>query len=226
MAPRDPPDVARITATGGPPTGGIGASARRRIEFIVPSARSLEFRVAHPPRRLFVSVAGVSLVAPALLTSRKAQAMPSHRDVLSFLHTHTGEALSIAYRIAGEHVTTALHRINHLLRDHRTGDSHPIDPGLLDQLRTLVEITGTREPFQVISGYRSERTNTMLRATGGGGVAKGSLHLSGRAIDIRLADVPLATLRDAALSMRRGGVGYYPGSHFVHLDTGRFRAWG
>lgn len=176
-------------------------------------------------RRLFVSVASVGLAAPAVLAPRAARAT-LREDVLSFLNTHTGEALSIAYRVAGDYVSTALQSIDHVLRDHRTGDVHPIDPALLDQLRQLVEITGTRRPFEVISGYRSERSNQFLRTTGGGGVARHSLHLEGRAIDIRLADVTLSDLRDAALGMKRGGVGYYPGQRFVHIDTGRFRTWG
>ena len=166
-----------------------------------------------------------SLAAPALLAPRRAHANLRH-DVLSFLNTHTGEALSVAYRVAGTHVTTALRSIDHLLRDHRTGDAHAIDPALLDQLQQLSQITGTRQPYQVISGFRSERSNLLLRTTGAGGVAKDSLHMQGRAIDIRLADIPLVDLRAAAISMKLGGVGYYPGSAFVHLDTGRVRSWG
>nr|HMS81883.1 DUF882 domain-containing protein [Burkholderiaceae bacterium] len=100
-----------------------------------------------------------------------------------------------------------------------------IDPALLDQLQRLARLTGTRAPFEVISGYRSPRTNDLLRRTGGGGVARRSLHLDGRAIDLRLADVPLASLRDAALELRAGGVGFYRSEGFVHLDTGRPRAW-
>ena len=112
------------------------------------------------------------------------------------------------------------------LRDFRNGATHAIDPGLLDQLNALAAATATRAPFQVISGYRSPATNEMLRRAGHG-VATGSLHLQGQAIDIRLADVELTDLRDAALSLRAGGVGYYPSadSDFVHIDTGRVRRW-
>ena len=101
---------------------------------------------------------------------------------------------------------------------------HPIDPNLLDLLHHLTDLTGTTRPFQVISGYRSPVTNDMLRQKTEG-VASGSLHMKGKAIDIRLADVPLATLRQAAVAARRGGVGYYPASDFVHVDTGRVRTW-
>ena len=176
-------------------------------------------------RRIFVSMSAATLATPALLTPRAARA-DLREDMLSFLNTHTGESLVIAYRVAGEVVGGALRSIDHVLRDHRTGDVHPIDPALLDQLQQLADITGTRRPFQVISGYRSERSNQLLRTSGGGGVAKDSLHKQGRAIDIRLADVPLATLRDAALDLKLGGVGFYPGSNFVHVDTGRVRSWG
>jgi len=101
---------------------------------------------------------------------------------------------------------------------------HVIDPGLLDLLHGLASMTRTTRAIQVISGYRSPATNEMLRHRSEG-VAAGSLHMKGQAIDIRLADVPLASLRGAALEARRGGVGYYPASDFVHVDTGRFRTW-
>jgi uncharacterized protein YcbK (DUF882 family) len=174
-------------------------------------------------RRLLVQAAIVA--APALLISRRSSASLARPDMLSLVHTHSGESLSIGWRVAGTLVPDALTRVDRLLRDVRTGDVHPIDPALLDQLHRVAALTGTREPFQVISGYRSGRTNEMLRQRGGGGVARTSLHLEGRAIDVRLPDVPLATLRDAARSLAAGGVGFYPGDRFVHLDTGRVRAW-
>jgi uncharacterized protein YcbK (DUF882 family) len=121
-------------------------------------------------------------------------------------------------------VPEALTTVNYLLRDFRTGDVHGIDTALLDLLHELTVVTDTTRPFQVISGYRSPATNEMLRHHSEG-VAAGSLHLKGPAIDIRLADVPLGQLRRAALEARRGGVGYYPASDFVHVDTGRVRAW-
>ena len=144
--------------------------------------------------------------------------------VLSFSHLHTGERLELEYFSAGAYLPDALGALNHLLRDFRTGDVGAIDPALLDLLHTLRERTGTRQPFQIISGYRSPATNQMLHERSSG-VATKSLHMSGQAIDIRLADVPLARLRDTALALRSGGVGFYPGSDFVHVDTGRVRAW-
>jgi uncharacterized protein YcbK (DUF882 family) len=143
---------------------------------------------------------------------------------LNFLHTHTTERLKIEYFSGGQYVPGALAELNHFLRDFRTGDVHTIDPGLLDLLHQLGDATGASRPFQVISGYRSPKTNAALRAHSEA-VASGSLHMKGQAIDIRLADVPLPKLRAAALALRKGGVGYYPSSDFVHVDTGRVRTW-
>jgi uncharacterized protein YcbK (DUF882 family) len=144
--------------------------------------------------------------------------------VLRFSHTHTGERLAIEYFSGGAYLPDALKTVNYVLRDFRTGDVHEIDPELLDLLYRVATVTDTSRPFQVISGYRSAATNGMLRNKSEG-VAAGSLHMKGQAIDIRLADVPLAKLRTAALDARRGGVGYYPSSDFVHVDTGRVRTW-
>ena len=143
---------------------------------------------------------------------------------LSFAHLHTGERPSLEYYCDGRYQPDALAAVNHLMRDFRTGEVGTMDPALLDLLHRLSGLTGTRRPFEIISGYRSPATNEALRRRSGG-VASHSLHMKGQAIDIRLADVPLAQLRDAALSMRGGGVGYYLQSDFVHVDTGRVRAW-
>lgn len=143
---------------------------------------------------------------------------------LRFSHTHTGERLSVEYFDRGAYLPDALSTINHFLRDFRTGDVHDIDSDLLDLLHQVQTTTGTSKPFQVISGYRSPKTNTQLRQRSEG-VAAGSLHMKGQAIDIRLADVPLPKLREAALAAGRGGVGFYRASDFVHVDTGRVRFW-
>jgi uncharacterized protein YcbK (DUF882 family) len=143
---------------------------------------------------------------------------------LSFTHLHTGEHLSLAYFSGGAYLPDALAAVNHLLRDFRTGDVGTMDPALLDVLHVLARMTGSRQPFQIISGYRSAATNEALHRRSAG-VASASLHMKGQAIDIRLADVALERLRDAALSLRAGGVGYYAASQFVHVDTGRVRAW-
>lgn len=176
-------------------------------------------------RRRLVLGFCVALGAPMLCLPRRVRASEQPRS-LCFEHTHTGESLALTYAVGGRYVAGALDEIRHFLRDFRNGDTHAIDPGLLDQLHLLAAVTATRTPFQVISGYRSPATNAMLQREGHG-VATQSLHLQGQAIDIRLADIRLADLRDAALSLRAGGVGYYPspGSDFVHIDTGRMRRW-
>lgn len=167
----------------------------------------------------------LALGAPMLLSSGRARARAPGPEVLSFVHLHTRERISVGWRVGSRTDPLALRRIDHLLRDVRSGDVHPIDPALLDQLQRIARLTATRGPFEVISGYRSERTNEMLRRRGGGGVARTSLHLQGRAIDVRLPDVPLSDLRDAARSLGAGGVGFYARDGFVHLDTGRVRSW-
>jgi uncharacterized protein YcbK (DUF882 family) len=143
---------------------------------------------------------------------------------LDLVHTHTGERLAVEYFTGGAYVPDAMEEVDRFLRDFRTGDVHPIDPHTLDILAGLRSLTGGRAPYEIISGYRSAQTNALLRARSDG-VAANSLHLVGKAIDLRLPGVPLARLRDAALALRRGGVGYYPASRFIHLDTGRVRRW-
>jgi uncharacterized protein YcbK (DUF882 family) len=174
-------------------------------------------------RRGFLrGLAGLSVLAAAAPT--RLLAHDRSERILSFAHTHTGERLTVPYFADGEYLAEGLARLEHLLRDHRTGDEHVIDPALLDLLNDLQLSTGTDKPFEVISGYRSPKTNAKLRSAGRG-VAKRSLHMDGKAIDVRLADVTSSVLRDAALELRRGGVGYYRRSDFVHVDTGRFRTW-
>lgn len=158
-----------------------------------------------------------------LLSPQRLRALASARE-LAFVHLHTGEQLSLVYRDEAGYRADALARLDVLLRDFRTERVHPIDPALFDVLHALHAATGSREPYRVISGYRSPATNQALRAHGDG-VAAGSLHLVGRAIDVRLPDVPTARLRDAGIAAARGGVGYYAASDFVHLDTGRVRRW-
>jgi uncharacterized protein YcbK (DUF882 family) len=143
---------------------------------------------------------------------------------LRFAHLHTGEALTVTYWANGEYLPEAIDPIEHLLRDFRTGDEHVIEPRLLDLLYAMREQAGSEAPFQVISGYRSPETNEKLRKMGRQ-VGRRSLHMQGQAIDIRLADVPTARLRDVALALERGGVGYYQENDFVHVDVGRVRRW-
>jgi uncharacterized protein YcbK (DUF882 family) len=167
-----------------------------------------------------------SLGAAAALTgvARRAAAenIAAHR--LSFYHIHTAEKLAITYREHGVLVPDALAEINHYLRDFRTEQIHPIDVALLDKLHALFTTFDARGNFEVISGYRSPHTNEVLRHVTTG-VAEHSLHIEGRAIDVRLTSAKTTALRDAALAMQAGGVGYYAESNFVHLDTGNTRSW-
>jgi uncharacterized protein YcbK (DUF882 family) len=149
---------------------------------------------------------------------------PSHK-MLAFHNTHTGDQLNLTYFEQGRYIKDALHEINHLFRDYHDGTVHPIDPALLDQLYDLKHNLEVRKPFHIVSGYRSPATNADLRKHSDG-VAKNSLHMEGRAIDIRIEGLDTRRIRNAALAMHRGGVGYYGKSDFVHLDTGSVRTWG
>ncbi len=170
------------------------------------------------PRRALASV-------PANLPANQALASLPDARTLAFDHTHTGERVSLVYAVGERFVPEALTTLNGFLRDHYSGKVGTIDPQLFDLLFQVRRELGTDKPFQVISGYRSPATNSRLRNSRGGGVAKHSLHMDGKAIDIRLAGVSLADVRDAAKSLQRGGVGYYESDQFVHLDTGRVRYW-
>lgn len=143
---------------------------------------------------------------------------------LELFNTHTSEAISLAYRDARGFVAPALGKLQWILRDHRANEAAPMDPALFDQLADLAEAAGVEPRYEIISGYRSPRTNARL-AKAGHGVARRSLHMEGRAIDVRLKGISCADLRDLALDAGRGGVGYYRSSDFVHLDTGRVRSW-
>jgi len=180
-------------------------------------------RSRHPAatqRRLFLK--GLSAL-PLALPFASAHAATDR--TLAFRHTHTDEKLDALYRNRRGYVEPALQRLNWLFRDFRTGEATHMDPKLYDILHTL-SVTCGGGTFEIISGYRSAKTNTMLRRTGGGGVAKRSLHMDGKAIDIRLVGCDTARLRDAALALGAGGVGYYPESDFLHIDTGPVRSWG
>jgi uncharacterized protein YcbK (DUF882 family) len=185
--------------------------------------RPLDPVCARPARRSFLrGLAGAVAIAAA--APAQLLAGPKEERLLSLVHTHTGERLTVPYFADGRYLSEGLAALDGFLRDFRTGEMHPIEPSLFDLLNDLRLATGARSPFQVISAYRSPRTNAMLREHSHG-VASGSLHLQGRAIDVRLADVGTASLRDAALELARGGVGYYRGPDFVHVDTGRVRRW-
>jgi uncharacterized protein YcbK (DUF882 family) len=164
--------------------------------------------------------AGVLLPRPV----RALEAPPRRSRWLELASTHTGEVLSVAYRGTSGLVADAVQRLQHLLRDHRTDAQHPMDTGLYDLLADLAERAGVDPRFQIISGYRSPETNAALHERSGG-VAVRSMHLEGRAIDVRLKGVSCEKLSLLALAQSRGGVGFYRRSDFVHIDTGRIRSW-
>lgn len=184
-----------------------------------------------PGRRRFLGL-GMAALALPFMSRLSALASPGPLDGglpldrdLSFFNTHTAESAEVEYCQSGCLVPASLEKINHILRDTRTGDIKDIDVGLLDLLHRLTRALSIGNPFHVISGYRSPATNTYLRNHGGGGVAANSLHLVGKAIDIRVPGIKLRDLYQAAVGLRGGGVGIYPGSDFVHVDVGRVRTW-
>jgi uncharacterized protein YcbK (DUF882 family) len=174
-------------------------------------------------RRAFLrNCSGALLLASGLLPFEIARA--STRRVITMANTHTSERLQLCYFRDGKYVAEACRRLNHLLRDFRSGDIHPIDPKLYDLVYAVQSEVGHHGTVEIISGYRSPGTNEKLRHASSG-VARRSLHMQGQALDIRLTGVDTGRVRDAALALQAGGVGYYPRSDFVHLDTGRVRHW-
>ena len=159
-----------------------------------------------------------------LFPSASAEAASFSSWKVSFRHTHTGESFSGVYRVGDKYLPEAFERMNYVLRDFRTNEVFPMDPHVLDLINIIHRKTGARQPMQILSGYRSPKTNAMLRRASTG-VARNSLHMYGQAMDIRLPGYSTARLRDIAKSMRVGGVGYYAKSNFVHIDTGKVRSW-
>lgn len=143
---------------------------------------------------------------------------------LAFYNLHTGEGLKTVYWARGKYVSQALAEINHILRDYRTGETKAMDVRLLDLLHEIAAKLDTRQPFHIISGYRSPATNAMLRQRTSG-VAEHSQHMEGKAADIRVPGLDLLALRRLAAALHEGGVGFYPRSGFVHVDVGRVRSW-
>jgi uncharacterized protein YcbK (DUF882 family) len=162
------------------------------------------------------SMAGLGLATDA----------PSNQEHhLRLYHTHTGERIDIVYRRGDNYLPEAEAELDHFLRDHRTGDVKHYDPHVFDILSDLAAAVGhPNGEIDVICGYRTPWSNEFLRARSAG-VAKHSQHMQAHAIDIRIPGVDTLTLRNAALALGRGGVGYYPRSEFVHVDTGRIRTW-
>lgn len=170
---------------------------------------------------------GLGAAASAGLASASgfAWALPSDAPrTLRLLNTHTDEKLNVTYYEDGGYVGDAMKAVNKLFRDYRNGQTHKIDPDLLDTLTAIRRRTDSSAPFEIISGYRSPATNAAMRAQSPE-VAKKSLHMEGRAVDIRQRGVDLDHLYAAARTLERGGVGYYPQSRFVHVDVGEVRSW-
>jgi uncharacterized protein YcbK (DUF882 family) len=166
------------------------------------------------------------LLAP-LGRANESPARSGHEYGLRFYHTHTGERLNVIYRRGDSYIPDALAQLDYFLRDHRTGDVKHFDPHLFDLLYDLTASLGdSGGEIDVICGYRTPRSNEFLRTRNAHtGVARHSLHMQAEAIDIRLPGIPTPDVRDAALRLRRGGVGYYHSSDFVHVDIGRVRQW-
>ena len=171
------------------------------------------------PRFFKISLMLVGLVAINGLSGNTID-----ERTLKFYHTHTGKVLEVAYYRQGEYDAAALARLKVFLADWRDGKQLDLDPELMDILWQIQQATGNNDTWEVISAYRSPQTNEMLRSKSSG-VAKKSQHLLGHAIDVRLNGVDLKVLHDTARNLKLGGVGYYPGSDFIHVDTGRVRYW-
>jgi uncharacterized protein YcbK (DUF882 family) len=169
---------------------------------------------------------GVSLarMAGAEEISAAEPAKPAERS-LELFNTHTGEIASVVYKRGADYDLAALATLKQVLRDHRNGESHDMDPRLYDQLHALALAAHCDSRYEIISGYRSPESNDAMSSRPGSGVAKKSLHMQGRALDVRLKGCPCSDLRDLALAAKQGGVGYYQRSDFVHIDTGAFRTW-
>lgn len=158
------------------------------------------------------------IIKPALAVPNTG----AHR--VYFRNNRTGESFNGVYRVGDKYLPEAFEQINHLMRDSRNGETFPIDPRMIDIIYVVQRTLETDEPYQILSAYRSPRTNAML-AKVSYGVARHSLHMTGQAIDVRLEDKSTAAIRKVATKLHAGGVGYYPKSGFVHLDSGNFRTW-
>jgi len=193
--------------------------AERHPEVSVPS------RFIRRRRFLRWGLAAASVFfAPRVLRAAVSEPAPASERQLAFFNTHTGERLEACYCKAGHYDPSSLRDINHILRDHRTGEVGAIATDLLDLLHRLRLRVQTAQPYHIISGYRSAETNAVLHRRSRG-VASQSLHMVGKAIDIRVPGIRTGELKTIAIELAAGGVGYYPQSDFVHMDIGRVRSW-
>jgi uncharacterized protein YcbK (DUF882 family) len=173
--------------------------------------------------------AGVLCVLPPAARGQDAavaaEEAPVEERHLQFFNTHTRETVKAVYKRGENFVPEALEAFKKVARDHRNGEMHEMDPRLFDQLYDLARAAQLEPHYEIISGYRSPASNNQMSARPGSGVSKKSLHMQGRAMDVRLKGCGTARLRDLALAAKRGGVGYYEKSDFIHIDTGSFRTW-
>ena len=202
-------------------------------EGLVPSETKL-FDEKTLNRRSFLGIGAATLggvlipalSAPASAANFKSGVISEGARRISFRNAHTGESFSGVYRVGDKYLPDAFDQINVVLRDFRTDQKYPMDPRVIDIIHTVHRMTGQQTPFEIISGYRSPKTNAMLRGRSkSSGVAKKSLHMQGRAIDLRMEGFSTKRIRDLAASLKAGGVGYYSKSDFVHMDSGDFRTW-
>lgn len=180
--------------------------------------RRLALPFPQTTRRTFLAFA---CSAPAFA----AEEPPVEERYLQLFNTHTRETVKRVFKRGADYDAAALEAFKKVTRDHRNGDLHDMDPRLFDQLFDLARAAGVDPHYQIISGYRSPESNDKMSSRPGSGVAKKSLHMQGRAMDVRLENCSCAKLRDLALAAKQGGVGYYEKSDFVHIDTGNFRTW-
>lgn len=175
---------------------------------------------------LALGVAAAAGLIAAPLFPAPAIALPSanYKRALAFRNLRTGNSLNLVYWAEGRYLPDAMQRVAQVMRDGRTDETHQIDHRLLDLMAKLRATLRSSEPLQIICGYRSPETNEMLRETTEG-VAANSLHMVGEAVDLRVQGRALSAVRRAALSLKAGGVGYYPHSNFVHVDVGPVRRW-
>jgi uncharacterized protein YcbK (DUF882 family) len=176
-------------------------------------------------RRDFLARAGLAAAGALLLPSAEAIAKSFSRErTLSLHNVNTDEDLTIVCCPEQYYDRRLIQRFSHFLRDHRSDEIRVMDPALIDLLYAISAFTGSTGTFKVISGYRSPETNSWLRKISHG-VAEHSMHIEGKAVDIRMTDVDTRTIQRVALALQQGGVGYYPRADFVHLDTGKIRSW-
>ncbi|MBW3694809.1 DUF882 domain-containing protein [Vibrio sp. T187] len=175
-------------------------------------------------RRQFLALSGGTLITASLAPSIAFASYPDQPRTIAMNNLHTGESLESCYFDGVNYVSDEMARINQICRDFRRNEVHPMDRRLFDQISQIQSLLGTQAEVQIISGYRSPATNEALRSKSSG-VAKKSYHMLGKALDFRLDGVKLSQVREAAISLKAGGVGYYAKSNFVHIDTGPVRQW-